>query len=287
MVLELLAIPIALAAFQYQLAILFLNLPNRSLREWSPRLMWDSALILLLTGTVGLVQILTAYLKKMVESALEPTATSGLALPKILTQLTFIDGLIIAIVAALSSTVIFVPVAEAVVRILTIPMHAVTGAIILWSVLAVINTWIQQLSIHVYVIGVCLWSFIFRVGRTSGGYLLAAAIILPIGIPLAPYFAMQVEGFLVHETSVSVLEGVLREIQSNPLLFASLIPALVQAVAGIMVSVIIALILFPIFYVWTLGTLIRSLAHLLGGGAAFNFTSSIVATSNEITEAAT
>lgn len=271
---EILLVAFSLAGLTFFLSPLMMTLQKRELVAWSIILRNDSVITMIGIGTVSSVQILLEFVQKLIaESAGSSLTTSGLAYAAIMAQLVAIDSALVAIVGIVSTIPALQGFSIMIGQMLSGPISAVTGAIILWTLLQILSNVIPGLFLTLFSIGLVLFSIPFRMGRQAGSSMMALSMVLFIGLPLAAPAAIWLESYVMTSDDLSNLTGLSKKIQLNlldPLFLTKLIAVnLSELVARLLAGLIIALIVFPVMYLALLGIFARSLATLLGGSSSF------------------
>src|SRR5207244_1036496 len=88
----------------------------------------------------------------------------------------------------------------------------------------------------------------FRIGRKLGGTLMASSVTAMIMLPLMPSMAIWLESYLGYETAIKPVQDTIEKAKGNPVESLKLLGQLPLSLAGLMVSVVLALVLFPFAY---------------------------------------
>jgi len=245
-----------------------LPIPKRDWKAWGPILMWDALLAELALGTLSAVQLAVTAISDLIGTTFagpftSPTASFAL----IMSQLVALDSAIFLLISAVSVTVVLGPVAEILARMLGPCASWVTGAITLWSMIILVINLFPKIWLSLYTLGICFFAVPFRIGRNLASYLMSSSIVLAIGLPPMPHFAIWLESYIGFQGSVKPFQDILAQIQTNPLLIVQLIATIPSALGNLMASVVIALIIFPLVYLFMLTAIARGLAKLIGGSS--------------------
>lgn len=260
-----------LAALTWTLGVLMqtMPLPRKQIRAWGPTLMMDSVISLFALGSVSLIQVLVSWTSGMVNQSLgSPFNAPTAAFLLIISQLTMLDGALVLLISVVSATVVLAPVASALSSILSPALTWITTALILWFIIQSILGYLPGLWVSAYLMGTVFFTLPFRLGRMLGTLLMASSIILAIGLPLTPCVAVWLEGWFSYENSLRPLQDIVSQVQQNPLAIAQLIASVPSILGNLLVSVIVALVIFPFAYIFILSVLVRSLSNILGGSAS-------------------
>jgi len=261
----------ALASLTYVFGVLMqtLPIPRREWKAWGPTLMWDACIAEVAIGTVAAVQLAVSAISNLLGSSFGgPFTSPNLSFSLILAQLVMIDVATVLLISAVSATVVFAPVAEILSRILGSAVSSCTAAIIVWSTIKVITALFPGLWLVIYEVGLCFYSIPFRIGRRLASYFMSSSIVMAIGLPPMPSMAIWLEGYIGYQAFAIELQNILGQMQRNPLAAVELIGLLPLALGNLMAAIIIALIVFPIAYLFILSVIARSLANVLGGASA-------------------
>lgn len=245
-----------------------LPIPKRDWKVWGPVLMVDSLLGTVALGTLSAVQIAVNAISNLLGTTLtgpftSPTASFAL----IMSQLIALDSAIFLLISTVSATVVLAPVAEILARMLGPCASWVTGAITLWSMIILIINLFPKIWLTIYTLGICFFAVPFRIGRSIASYFMSSSIVLAIGLPPMPSIALWLEGYIGYQGSVKPFQEIIAQVQTNPLLIVQLIATIPSALGNLMAAVVIALIIFPLVYLFMLTAIARSLARLIGGSS--------------------
>jgi hypothetical protein len=233
-------------------------------------LMWDGTVSLFAISSISAVQLLLNWLSRLLnESFPGPFSSSTVSFALIMSQLVMIDATLFVVVTVVSGTVVLSPVAELLSRFFGPSVFWVTSAIILWSIILLVISLFPRIWLWSYVVGVCFFALPFRLGRRLGAYLMAAAIVISVALPILPSLAITFEGFVGYEGAFRNLMDLASQIKTNPLAIPMIIGSLPQTMATLLAAMIISLIIFPIAYLFMVSLLIESAARLLGGSSPF------------------
>lgn len=260
----------SLLALTYVCGVLMqtLPVPRPSWKAWGPTLMWDALIGELALASLSAVQLAVNGLSNVLGTTfVGPFSSSSLSFGLIIGQLVAIDSAIFLLTSAISATVVLAPVAELLARMLGPAASWVTGAIILWSALVLIAGLFPKIWVSVYALGVCLFAIPFRLGRQAATYFMASSIVLAIGLPPMPYMALWLEGYIGYQGFLKPIQDAAAQVQTNPLMITQLMNTLPSALGNLIAAVVIALIVFPIVYLFILTAITRSLAKVIGGSA--------------------
>ncbi len=263
----------SLLALTYVCGVLMqtLPIPRPSWKAWGPVMMWDALIGELALATLGVVQLGANSLSNLMgETFAGPFSSATASYALIMAQLVPIDVAIFMLTSAVSATVIFAPVAELLARMLGPAASWVTSAIILSTLMLIIN-FLPKIWLTVYTLGTVFWAIPFRLGRQVATYFMASSIVFAIGLPPMPYIALWLEGLIGYEGFVRPLQDSLAQVQANPITnviaAGQFMAALPSALGNLVAAIIISLIVFPIVYLFILTAITRSLAKAIGGSA--------------------
>lgn len=258
-----------LTALTYVLGVLVqtLPIPKAEWKAWGPIMMWDAVIAEIAIGLVYAVQLGVAYVFNIIQTSfsipLNPTVSYAL----ITAQLVSIDAAVVLLISALSATVVLAPVAELFSRMLGSVVSWVTNAIILWTVIYAIIGIIPRVWLILYEVGIVFYALPFRLGRRFGAYLMGGSITAATSIPLLPSLAIQLEAYLGYELALKQFQDAVNSVISNPLAVGQLLASIPTLIAGILQAVVIALIMFPISYLFAVSVIAKSLSNALGGSS--------------------
>ncbi|MEW6603468.1 MAG: hypothetical protein AB1351_02130, partial [Thermoproteota archaeon] len=137
---------------------------------------------------------------------------------------------------------------------------------------------IPAIWIALYTVGVVFMAIPFRMGRRLGANMMASSIVLVVMMPFMPSLAIWLEGHLGYQTAIKPVENIIEKSKSNPLELLKLVPQLPLSLASLMVSVVLALVVFPFAYFFLMSMAARSIASLLGSNSGGPSLSSFVIT---------
>lgn len=266
---SLLGIAHGLASLTYVCGVLMqtLPVPKSEWKAWGPSMLWDAVISEIAIGTISTVQLLVSAISNILGTSFGgPFISLALSFTSIISQLVVIDATLLFLISLVSSTVVLGPIAEILAKMLGPLATWVTIAIIIWSIIYIIISFFPSLWLTIYSVGVCFFAIPFRIGRGLATNLMALAIVLAIGLPPMPSIALWIEGYIGYQTFLGQLQAALNQVQTNPLAIFQL-SSMPSLIGNIGASVAIALILFPLAYLFMLSIIARSLAHLLGGSA--------------------
>lgn len=261
----------ALAMMTYVIGVLMQTLPTpwKSVRAWGPVCMLDGVISEVATASIGLVEPLVRWASSLILQGIgTPVMPSGDAMILIITQLTALDASLFLLIATLSASVVLAPVASALSNILGPILTTVTVALIVWIIIQAILGFLPTIWLSFYVLGVVFLAVPFRLGRKLGATMMATSITLSVMLPLAASLAIYLESNLGYETAIKPIEDIISKSKGNPQTVLSLIPQLPMSLAGLMVSVVVALVIFPFAYLFIISLVARNLASLLGAGSS-------------------
>ena len=267
---EILLVAFALSGLTFFLSALMMTLQKRELVAWGMLLRNDSIIAMIAIGTVSSIQLLLEFVQKMITgSAGSALATPASAYVMIMGQLVGIDAALIAIVALVSAVPNLQGFSILLGHMLGPSISAVTGSIVLWTVLQAISNVMPTLFLTLFSAGLCLWSTPFRIGRQAGSSIMSLAMVLFVGLPLAAPSAIWIESYVMTSSDLNNLTGAADSLHSsilNPNFLSNLIITnLAELIARVLSGLVIALIIFPVMFLALLGFFTRSLAVLLGG----------------------
>jgi len=124
-----------------------------------------------------------------------------------------------------------------------------------------------QIWLSLYTFGICFFAIPFRIGRSLASYFMSSSIVLAIGLPPMPSISLWLEGYIGYQGSVKPFQDIISQVQTNPLLILQLIATIPVAIGNLLASIVIALIIFPLVYIFMLTTIARGLAKLIGGSS--------------------
>jgi hypothetical protein len=261
----------SLAVLTYMLGVLMQTLPVpwKSIRAYGPMLMWDGVIAEIATLSIGLVQLLVHWVASLLQQSIgAPFTGPGGEMALIITQLSALDASLFLLISTLSTSVVMAPVASALSSMLGPLLTLTTVALIVWLIVQTILGFLSTIWISLYTIGVVLLAIPFRLGRRLGATMMASSIVLMVMLPFMPSMAIWLEGNLGYSTAIKPVEDIIAKSKKNPLELLKLIPQLPISVAGLMVSVVVALVIFPVAYFLIVSMVVRSLAAMLGGNAS-------------------
>ncbi|MEP0825918.1 MAG: hypothetical protein HRF40_10565 [Nitrososphaera sp.] len=271
----------SLAILTYTTGVLMQTLPVpwKSIRAYGPLLMWDGVISEMATLSIGLVQTLVIWVQNIVQQSIgAPLTGSGTEMALIVAQLTALDAGLFLLISTLSTTVVLAPAASALSSMFGPLLTWVTVALIVWLIVQTILGFLPTLWLTFYTLGVVFLAIPFRLGRRFGTSLMATSIVLMVMLPLMPSLAIWLEGQLGYQTAIKPVEDILQKSKTKPENLLKLIPQLPLSVAGLMVSVVVALVIFPFAYFFIISMVVRSLASMLGSNASGPSVSSFVLT---------
>jgi len=196
-----------------------------------------------------------------------PFTSPTLSFAAIISQLIMVDTAIFLLISVVSATVVLGPVAEILARMLGPISSGCTAAIVLWSTIYIVIQLFPTVWLTLYELGLCFFAMPFRIGRKFGSYLMSGSIVLAIGLPVMPSLAIWLEGYIGYEGFLVQFQGIMSQIERNPLAIVELIGLLPSAIGNLMAAIIVSLIIFPVAYTFMLSVISRSLARLIGGSA--------------------
>lgn len=260
----------SLAALTYVLGVLIqtLPVPKPAWKAHGPMLLWDACVAELSIGIVSMVQLAVDAISNLLKTTVPgPFNSSAASFALIISQLVMIDTAIFLLISALSATVVLGPVAEILARMLGPIGSWCTMAIVLWSTIYVVIQFFPAIWLTLYHTGICFFAIPFRIGRQLGAYFMSGSIVLAIGLPLAPSFAIWLEGYIGYQGFLAQFQEIVSQIESNPLAITELISNIPSAIGSLMAAIIISLIVFPVAYIFILSAVSKGLAKLIGGSA--------------------
>ncbi|MBI3841578.1 MAG: hypothetical protein HY295_00245 [Thaumarchaeota archaeon] len=267
---EILLVAFALSGLTFFLSPLMMAMPKKELVAWGILLRNDSIIAMIAIGTVSSIQLLLEFVQKMItQSAGSALATPASAYGMIMGQLVGIDAALIAIVGLVSAVPNLQGFSILLGHMLGPSISAVTGSIVLWTVLQAISNVMPTLFLTLFSAGLCLWSTPFRIGRQAGSSIMSLAMVLFVGLPLAAPSAIWMENYVLTSHDLDNLTGISNNMQSNILdpsfLSNLIITNLAEIIARVLSGLVIALIVFPVMFLALLGFFARSLSMLIGG----------------------
>jgi len=270
---EILLVAFGLSSLTFFLSALMMTLQKKELVAWGILLRNDSIIAMIAIGAVSSIRLLLEFVQKMIsESAGSTLATPGLAYGQVMAQLVGIDAALITIVGLVSAVPTLQGFSILLGNMLGPAISAVTGSIILWTVLQAIGNVMPTLFLTLFSAGLCLWSTPFRLGRKAGSSIMSLAMVLFVGLPLAAPSAIWIESYVMTNSDLNNLTGAADSLHSNILnpnfLSSFIITNLAELIARVLSGLVIALIIFPVMFLALLGFFTRSLATLLGGSAS-------------------
>ncbi len=271
----------SLAILTYTMGVLMQTLPVpwKSIRAYGPLLMWDGVISEMATLSIGLVQTLVVWVQSIVQQSIgAPFTGSGTEIALIVAQMTALDAGLFLLISTLSTTMVLAPVASALSSMLGPLLTWVTVALIVWLIVQTILGFLPTLWLTFYTLGVVFLAVPFRLGRRFGTNLMATSIVLMVTLPLMPSLAIWLEGQLGYQTAIKPVEDIIQKSKTKPENLLKLIPQLPLSVADLMVSVVVALVIFPFAYFFIISMVVRSLASILGSNASVPSVSSFVLT---------
>lgn len=271
----------SLAILTYTTGVLMQTLPVpwKSLRAYGPLLMWDGVISEMATLSISLVQVLVLWLTGTIREGIgAPFIGSGGEMGLIVTQLVTLDAGIFLLISGLSTTVILAPVAAALASMLGPLLTWITVALIVWLIVQAILGFLPTIWLTFYTLGVVFLAIPFRLGRRLGTSLMATSIVLMVMLPLMPALAVWLEGQLGYQTAIKPVENIMQQAKTKPENLIKLVPQLPLSIAGLMVSVVVALVIFPFAFFFIISMVVRSLASMLGSNASGPSVSSFVLT---------
>lgn len=271
----------SLAILTYTTGVLMqtLPIPWKSLRAYGRLLMWDGVISEMATLSIGLVQTLVGWVSGVMQQSIgAPFVGSGGEMALIVAQLAALDGGLFLLISALSTSVVLAPAATALASMLGPLLTWVTVALIVWLIVQTILGFLPTIWLTFYTLGVVFLAIPFRLGRRLGTNLMATSIVLMVMLPFMPSLAIWLEGQLGYQTAIKPIENIIDRSKRNPESVLLLIPQLPLSVAGLMVSVVVALVVFPFAWFFIISMVVRSLASMLGSNASGPSVSSFVLT---------
>lgn len=271
----------SLAILTYMTGVLMqtLPIPWKSARAYGPLLMWDGIIAEMATLSISLVQVLVGWVSGVLQQSIgAPFIGSGGEMALIVTQLTALDAGLFLLIATLSTSVVLAPVATALASILGPLLTAVTVALIVWLIVQTILGFLSTIWLTFYTLGVVFLAIPFRLGRRLGTNLMATSIVLMVMLPFMPSLAIWLESQLGYQTAIKPIEDIMQRSKTKPENLIKLIPQLPLSLAGLMVSVIVALVVFPFAWFFIISMVARSLASMLGSSSSGPSVSSFVIT---------
>ena len=267
-----LVIAFSLAILTYFLSPLMMNVYKKEWVAWGITMRNDALVAMVAIGSVSLIKSLLDFVQSLItQSAGSSLATSGVAFAEVMTQLTGIEVALVAVMAVVSAIPLtsFQGIVIILGHVLGPAISASTGAIILWVVLQSLSNIMPTLFLTMFSSGLVLWSIPFRIGRSVGSYLMALAMVLFVGLPLAAPAAIWIENYVLTSSDLGNLSGLADRIpKNNPIPLGNFIAVnIVELVARVIAGVIVALIVFPALFLAMLGVLARAVANLIGGSS--------------------
>ncbi|MEM2567220.1 MAG: hypothetical protein QXS01_04325 [Candidatus Bathyarchaeia archaeon] len=262
MITQLLALALAFAGMNAALSYaLWVSPLPKNWKVHAYHLYSDAITINILVFSVSLVQILVSSLAKILSVNLTgPMQVPTLSFTAIMAQLGSLLGGILAVMAVCASAGL-----GSVSSMLGLAGNVVTGSMMLWSIIFLAINLILKFWILLYVVGIVFYSVPFRLTRKIGSTLMASSCVLVVGLPLLPDFALMLEWTIGFQP---VFESFMSRIQKLDILtllppygFNDIISAVFQMLSGLF----IALIIFPMIYLWILSKVTRRLSELIGG----------------------
>lgn len=266
----LLALGHGLAWLMYVLGVLFqtLPLPRKSLKAWGPTLMVDAVIAEFALASAGFIESLINWISQMIQttlgSPLNPTASFTI----IVTELVAMDTTLVSIIALLSSVPELNLLAQMVGSMLNPALTIVTSTLILWIILQFFASFIPNIWLTAYTLGVVFYAIPFRIGRRLGSYLLSSSIVLTIAIPLMPSLAMSLQSLLGYKLLLQPLQDALSSLQANPFEIFNIVFILSTATPRIIAAMVISLVIFPPVFLFMVSAIIKGLANAIGGAAS-------------------
>jgi len=263
-----LAHSLAVLTYIFGVLIQTLPLPKHEWKAHGPDLLWDACVSELAIGVVSTIQLAVNALSSLLQSTIPgPFNSSTASFAVVMSQLVMIDAAIFLLISAVNATVVLVPIAEILARMLGSISNACTMAIVLWSTIYIVIQLFPAVWLTLYELGICFFAMPFRIGRKLGSYLMSGSIVLAVGLPLMPSLAIWLEGYIGYQGFLAQFQEIMCQIQSNPLAVAKLIELLPLAIGNLMAAVVIALIIFPLVYMFMLSAISKGLARLMGGSS--------------------
>ncbi len=180
---DLILLAMALSVLGYNIGILLmmLPLPFSGIKRWAPTLMKDSIFSLVMIVSVYTIVEVIGYFQELLgvswsdfRNWLLLRTGSLLALKTALTGIILLSSKFLSGIVAAA---IFEPIIKALNYSLTI-LYSIMGLGLL----------IKNYFIKILILGIVLFSVPFRFARGAGSYLIAFAIVFPVGLPLMPQF---------------------------------------------------------------------------------------------------
>jgi hypothetical protein len=230
--------------------------------------MMDGIVAQVAAGSIMLVQLLVQWVNNMLQQNLgAPFVGEMGAMTLIVSQLTALDASIFLLISVLSTTVVLAPVAYTLSNMFGPILTTTTVALIIWLILQAVLGFLPSIWISLFTLGVVFLAIPFRIGRRLGSTLMASSITAMIMLPLMPSMAIWLESYLGYETAIKPVQDTIEKAKSNPLESLKLLAQLPLAVAGLMVSVVVALVLFPFAYLLIVSMVTKNLSALLGSNS--------------------
>ena len=248
--------------------VLALPIPYKEVKAWSGTLRKDAIVSEFALLSVDFVQVLESWLSQAINQSIPgPFSSEPVAMTAIMAQLVALDSAILLLISALTSTVILAPIANVLANALGPAITWITAAIILWAMIQTLLSILPQVWPSVYLVGIFFFAWPLRIGRRFGCLLMSSSIVVAIGLPWMPGFAILFERVFGYDTAIGPLQNILSQMRNNPLLIGKFIATLPQALAGLLAAVILGLIVFPSVYLFVLSLITRNVATLLGGSS--------------------
>ena len=269
----------SLAVLTYFLGcmIQLLPIPWKGLRAHGPQLMMDGIIAQVAAGSVVLVQLLVQWVNNMLQQNLgAPFVGETGAITLIVSQLTALDASIFLVISVLSTTVVLAPVAYTLSNMFGPILTTTTVALIIWLILQAVLGFLPSIWISLFTLGVVFLAIPFRIGRRLGSTLMASSITAMIMLPLMPSMAIWLESYLGYETAIKPVQDTIEKAKGNPVESLKLLAQLPLSLAGLMVSVVVALVLFPFAYLLIVSMVTKNLSALLGSNSVGPTMSSLI-----------
>ena len=269
----------SLAVLTYFLGcmIQLLPIPWKGLRAHGPQLMMDGIIAQVAAGSVVLVQLLVQWVNNMLQQNLgAPFVGETGAMTLIVSQLTALDASIFLVISVLSTTVVLAPVAYTLSNMFGPILTTTTVALIIWLILQAVLGFLPSIWISLFTLGVVFLAIPFRIGRRLGSTLMASSITAMIMLPLMPSMAIWLESYLGYETAIKPVQDTIEKAKGNPVESLKLLAQLPLSLAGLMVSVVVALVLFPFAYLLIVSMVTKNLSALLGSNSVGPTMSSLI-----------
>lgn len=257
--------------------IQLLPIPWKGLRAHGPQLMMDGIVAQIAAGSILLVQLLVQWFNGLLQQNLgSPFMGETGAMALILSQLTALDASLFLLISVLSTTVVLAPIAYTLSNMFGPILTVTTVALIVWLIVQAVIGFLPSIWISFFTLGVVFLAIPFRIGRQLGSTLMASSMTAMIMLPMMPSMAIWLESYLGYDTALKPVEEIIEKTKTNPLEFLNLLAQLPLSVAGLMVSVVVALVLFPFAYLLIISIVTKSLSGLLGGSSVGPSMSSLV-----------